>query len=117
MHCFLRITIAMFIEPATLDIPKMPAERRAWVIYQLRIRGLSLSRLARDEGVSHQAMSLAFTTSSSHLQETIAKAIGLTARQLFPEYFDASGNRLTWTRERQRSTRPARDNVQSEEAA
>jgi len=102
---------------ATLNIPKNPAQRRVWICGELRLRGTSLRRLAQKEKVSHQAMSAALVTSSSHLQAVIAAALGLTPQQLFPEYFDRSGNRLNLTREPQRNTgRPGR-NVESGEAA
>ena len=81
-----------------LGIPKNPVERRAWIIYQLHIRGLSLRGLAREEGVSQQAMSACLIGPNSHLEPLIANAIGLTPVQLFPERFSRSGVRLGWTR-------------------
>lgn len=112
------ITVAMSIAPATFDVPKNPAERRAWVVYQLRVRGLSLRALAQREGVSHQAMSLALTAPSSYLETVIAEALGLEPQDLFPERYDAAtGRRLCQTREPQRSTRRGRGNVQKEAAA
>jgi|GEM_PF-1562015 len=86
-------------DKTTLDIPENPAERRAWVIYQLHIRGKSLRRLAAREGVTKQAMSAALVVPNSHLDPVIAAEIGLTAQELFPERF--IGN------ERRGQTRPA----------
>ncbi len=82
----------------TLDIPKNPAERRAWVVYQLRIRGLSLKALGHEVGVTQQAMSAALTGPNFHLEPVIAAALGLTAQQLFPERFTPSGRRIGHTR-------------------
>lgn len=107
----------MSITSSTVDIPKEPAIRRAWVVYQLRIRGLSFGSLARDSGVSRQAISNALLMPSSHLEEIIAEAIGLTAQELFPERFDATGRRLHRTRSPERNTRANPDNVKTGEAA
>lgn len=84
----------------SLDVPKNPAERRAWVVYQLRIRGNSIRRLAEDTGVSQQAMSAALMAPSARLEGVLAEAIGLSVRALFPERY--RGN------ERICRTRPAK---------
>lgn len=107
----------MFTAPAIKDIPKKPADRRAWVIYLLKTRGISLRDLAVREGVSHQALSLAFTCSSSHLQTVLAHAIGLSPQDLFPEFYDDRGNRIGRTRQKQRSTARGSGNVQTEKVA
>ncbi len=104
--------------PASVNIPKKPAERRGWVKWQFEIRGLSLREFARREGVSHQAVSHALISgNSAHLQEAIARELGLAPHQLFPELYDDEGNRLGRTREKQRSTGRVVRNVQSGEAA
>jgi len=107
----------MTINLSTVNVPKSPAERRAWIVYQLRIRGASLRRLAAQVGVSPQAMSNALMLPSSHLEPVIAEALGLTVQQLFPERFDALGTRVCWTRDQQRSTHHAYRNVEQERAA
>jgi Ner family transcriptional regulator len=103
--------------PTSDLVPKHPAERRVWIWVQLRLRGTSLRRLAAENGVSQQAMSHALVSPSSHLEEVIAQALGLTAQQLFPERFDALGNRLSWTRDQQRNTRQTGRNVEEERVA
>jgi len=85
--------------PTSHEVPKEPAERRAWILYQLRRRGLSFRELARQEGVSQQAFSHACMAPSSHLERVIAEAIDLTPRDLFPERWGANGRRLTLTRD------------------
>jgi lambda repressor-like predicted transcriptional regulator len=108
----------MTTDPTTTDIPKNPAIRRAWICYQLRIRGLSLRGLARREGVSQQAMSAAALGGGyCALQEVLAGALGVRPHDLFPELYDATGARLGITRSPQRSKRAAGGNVQSGEAA
>ena len=107
----------MMIDTPSVNIPQNSVHRRRWVIYQLSLKGLSLRQLAIREGVTTQAMSGALMTSSSHLREVIATALGLTVQTLFPEDFDALGNRLGWTRDQQRNTRPHGRNVEEGKAA
>lgn len=108
----------MAIEPATFDIPKNPTVRRAWIGFQLRIRGLSHRELARREGVSHQAVSqAALGGGSQHLQETLADALGLTPQALFPELYDDAGRRLGRTRDRKRTIRSDAAPVKKEDVA
>jgi Ner family transcriptional regulator len=103
--------------PATLDIPKEPTQRRAWVGYQLKIRGSSLRRIALDNGVSHQAVGQALMAPSFHLERVIAKAIGLSVQDLFPERYLVDGTRKLTTRGSQgNSGRPSR-NGKGERAA
>lgn len=100
-----------------LDIPKNPDERRAWVCYQLRIKGLSLKALAQREGVTQQSMSSALLVPSSHLEEVIAGALDLTARELFPERFAGGGRRRSNTRSPNRTSPQPLRNVKDGEAA
>lgn len=99
----------------TLAVPKEPAFRRAWLVYQLRLRGWSLRQLASQEGVSYEALARTMVEPNSHLEPLIARVLGTTVRELFPERFDASGRRLHRTRERQRSTQRARGNLKAAE--
>lgn len=110
------IFLVMSIVHTTLDIPKNPAERRGWVIWQLRLQGSSLSKIARAEGVSQQAVSNALIAPSSHLETAIAKALNLTPEQLFPERFNGV-HRLSHTRQVQRNARASKHNVEDAEAA
>lgn len=99
------------------DVPKNPADRRAWVCYQLRLRGNSLRKIASQLGVSQQAMSHSLMAPSSRCEPAIAGALGLTAEQLFPERFDGNGCRLAHTRPYQPNTRPHGRNVEEGKAA
>jgi Ner family transcriptional regulator len=93
------------VHAVTTDLPKNPAARRAWLTYQLRIRGRSVSELARANGVSREALYGAMNTPSSHLERAIAGALNLAPQQLFPERFDGRGRRLSQVRAPNRSTR------------
>lgn len=84
--------------------PLVPAQRRAWIIYELRVLGISPRELADKEGVSPQAISAsAMGNGSSHLQAVLADTLGVPIHELFPEHFDSSGNRLTPTRQPNRN--------------
>lgn len=112
------INLAMSIALATVNDLKNPAFRRGWAKLQLEAQGSSFRAFAQEEGVSHQAISQALMGGGSrHLQEAIAKRLGLPPRQLFPELYDGQGNRLGRTREKQRSTRDMSCNVEEGRAA
>jgi lambda repressor-like predicted transcriptional regulator len=101
------------VNPTELP-PKNPAERRAWVLYRLRVCGSSLSRIAAAEGVSPQAVSNALDAPSSHLEEVIADTIGLTVKVLFADRFDSRGRRRSPTRERNRTSTVTGRNVEKQ---
>lgn len=105
----------MSIDISTDRVPQNPAQRRVWIIAQLRMKGTSLRKLALREGVTPQAMSTACLTASSHLQAVIAEAIGLPVHRLFPEFFDDNGARIGWTRDPQRITGGDVRNVKKDE--
>lgn len=78
----------------TNQVPKEPTVRRAWIVFQLRIRGLSFRELARRHGVTTSAFSHATLTPSHQLEEILAESLGLKVEELFPERYDATGRRL-----------------------
>jgi len=102
---------------AVSDIPKKPAHRRAWVVYQLKLRGMSLRQLAIRNGLAPTTVSQALTIPSFHMERLIADVLGLTPEQLFPERFDAAGTRLHQVRPSKRTLRGQKTTVQNGEAA
>lgn len=88
---------------AITDIPKTPAERRVWAKYQLELRGKTFKSVADSIGTSRQAVSQCFFAPSFHVQTALAETLGLTHRQLFPEYYNSDGVLLTRTIAPQRS--------------
>ena len=70
-------------------IPDHPDERREWIKYQLKIRGLTLASLARDNGVSRHVFSKALTHGSVRWDHVIAKAINFPVSILWPDRYDA----------------------------
>jgi len=91
----------MTMEVSTLSIPpRHPRARRAWVVFRLKLKGSSLSAVARKHGVSPQAVSNALDSPSAPIEAALAAELEVDVQQLFPERFDANGNRLIYTRER-----------------
>lgn len=64
----------------------------------LKTRGLSLRALARELGVTHQAVGAALMAPSVRIEQAIADALDIAVTDLFPERFDDCGNRLHLTR-------------------
>ena len=106
------LSVPMTSAIASHEIPKDAAKRRHWVLYQLRLRGTNLRRLAMKYGTSPQAFSAALFAPSSYIESALAKELGLKVQQLFPERFDTAGRRLHTTRSPQRSREDIRRNVQ-----
>lgn len=70
-------------------IPDDSDERREWIKYQLKIRGLTLASLAREHGVSRHVFSKALTHGSIRWDHVIAKAINFPVSFLWPDRYDA----------------------------
>jgi lambda repressor-like predicted transcriptional regulator len=68
-------------------IPKNPEHRRAWINYQLRLVGSSISAIAREHGVSRQAVWIALEIPSPKWEEIIAGKIGRRADEIWPERY------------------------------
>ena len=90
----------MSSDTSTLAVPSDPNHRRSWIIYQLKICGSSLARIAEELGVSRQATSDALTRPSERIEQAIADKLDLAPRELFPERFDQHGNRRNKRRRR-----------------
>lgn len=88
----------------TKAVPANPTTRYHWVRYRLVDAGSNFADLAAENGVSVQAVCNALRQPSARLEDAIAAKIGLTAREIFPERFDADGNRLSRPRKWKRST-------------
>ena len=72
-------------------VPMEPLLRREWIKYQLRLRGSSLSAVARDFGVSRHAPRLALVKPYPRMERAIAKKLGLEPQVLWPERYDEQG--------------------------
>lgn len=72
-----------------------PIRRRVWVGDQLKMMGTSLAELAADAGVSRQCIYSAFYRNYPRMESLIARKLGLSAADIFPERFDDQGVRLS----------------------
>lgn len=97
----------------TEQVPKEPAVRRAWILYQLKIRGVTMRDIADEEGVSDRAVAAALLSPSSYLEKAIAAKLGMTACELFSDRFTACGKRLNRTKPRNRSSLVPAHNVEN----
>lgn len=104
----------MFIPMNTLNMPKNPTLRWEWIKFQLRAKGLSLAGLARELGVSRNALNNVKRTPYPRMERAIAHRLDLAPGSLWPERWnpDGSPKRL---RPRQAETRSV-NAAQSSEA-
>jgi len=76
--------------PTALDkepVPQDPLQRNEWIKYQLRIRGSSMSQLARRLGVTRQAVRNALSGSYPKMERAIAHEIGRSPEHIWPERY------------------------------
>lgn len=72
-------------------IPKNPEQRRAWILYQLKLRKSSLSALAREQDppVSRQAPWMVFVYPSPKWEGIIAAKLERQPAEIWPERYAA----------------------------
>ena len=73
--------------PDPETIPDDPLQRNEWIKFQLRVRGSSFSKLARDLGVTRQAVRNALTSRYPRMERVIAREIGLEPHVIWPERY------------------------------
>lgn len=78
-------------------IPKNATHFRAWVIYQLTIRGSSLSAIARTLGVKRQSVHVVFRRRYRRAEEAIAAALNVPVEHLWPERYANTGKQYRKT--------------------
>lgn len=76
------------------DVPSNAVERRHWAIYRLKIKGQSLTSVARDNDVSPVTLRQAFERPYPKMERAIAKALDVEVGTLFPERYGEDGRRL-----------------------
>lgn len=69
-------------------IPKEPKAKRAWLAYQLRLRGLSYRSLAKELGLSASAVRLATWTPYRRMEELIASKLGVDPADIWPDRWE-----------------------------
>ena len=78
-------------------VPADPAERQTWIKARLAELGISQAEIARRLGRTRNLINLALAFPCSEAADQAlaeALALDLTARDLFPERYDAEGTRL-----------------------
>lgn len=65
--------------------PKKPTFRALWIKHELEKKGISYAQIAREEGVSRQAVRSAVYSSYPRMERAIAKRLGLTVQQIWPD--------------------------------
>ena len=73
------------------EIPLNPTLRWEWIKYQLRAKGTSLAKLARELKVSDTAVKNAKRTAYPRMERAIAKALGLEPIDLWPDRWNLNG--------------------------
>lgn len=81
----------MDIDKKTSDLFQDESKRRAWIIYQLALKDESLASIAREAGVSRQAIWQALVKPYPRAERIIAESLGLTPQALFPERYNNDG--------------------------
>ena len=81
----------MDIDKKTSDLFQDESKRRAWIIYQLALKDESLASIAREAGVSRQAIWQALVKPYPRAERIIAESLGLTPQALFPERYNGDG--------------------------
>jgi lambda repressor-like predicted transcriptional regulator len=100
---------------ADLSVPEHPIERTYWIIGQLKLRGLSLRGLARQQKVHPQSLSYALRAPNLPGETIIAAALGIDPKTLFSDRYTTDGERLY--REWKTSRPPRRRNAKGGRAA
>jgi Ner family transcriptional regulator len=82
---------AMPTNIAEQELPTTPAARRAWIKFQLELRGLTLGALARKKRISRKTVQKALHFPYPKSERLIARALGLQPQQIWPERYGADG--------------------------
>lgn len=72
----------------TTKKPNLPTQNRSiWLKHQLELAGTSYAQIAREEGVSRQAVRKAAYTPYPKMEKAIARRLGLTVQQIWPDRY------------------------------
>ncbi len=75
-------------------VPSDPRTRHIWITAALHQKGSSFAKIAKELGVSSQAVLQATRVSNRRAQEAIAAKIGMPPQQLFAEWYHPDGTRI-----------------------
>lgn len=79
------------LDSATKTLIADSETRRAWIIYQLSLKGRSLAAVARDAEVRRQTLYNVFQHPYPRMEKYIADALDMRPQDLFPERYLANG--------------------------
>lgn len=69
------------------SVPKNTDERRAWIKYQLELRGHSFASIAREIGVARTVPQSALRRRYPKMERIIAAKLGLQPEDVWPERY------------------------------
>jgi Ner family transcriptional regulator len=81
----------MDIDTKTNILLQSEPKRRAWIIYQLSLQDKTLASIAREAGVSRQALWQALIKPYPKAERIIADALNIKVGVLFPDRYDSNG--------------------------
>lgn len=90
----------------TVDIPSEARARRAWIKFQLEMKGFSLGRIAKEMRMTRMGAQLALWRQYPRAEVAIAKRLGMKPEAIWPERYDANGKPV-----RKPLGRPRKDRV------
>ncbi len=79
---------------STIDTQKKPAPTdwtTAYIVYRLRLRGLSLRKLSREHGYCPSSASNALYFPWPKMERLIAHALGVTPQEIWPSRYNEDG--------------------------
>ena len=104
-----------------LDTPKKPATQQDWhpayIVYQLRLKGLSLRRLSRLNGFAASSAEVVNRIAWPKMERLVAKAIGVAPQEIWPSRYNNDGTPKSGLHSRKRSTPAHERNVEVKSAA
>lgn len=80
--CMVQIDVAAVI-------PLDSAHRRAWIKYQLELRGITLKALSLSNGLFRNSVAQALWRPYPHMERIIAEALGMRPEVIWPERYSA----------------------------
>ena len=104
-----------------IDSPKKPARQPDWhpafIVYQLRLKGLSFRRLARLNGYAQGSATLVTRIAWPKMQRLVANAIGVQPQEIWPSRYNPDGTPKRGLHSRKGSTSGGPRNVEVKTAA
>ena len=78
----------------TATIFRDPRQRAHWVLYQLRLKGKNFATIGQEFGISNSNVRDTLFKPNYRVEVKLAEILGVPIEELFPERYDAEGNRL-----------------------